>query len=220
MIKNYTSLFVATALLLGSHFCKAQAVGIGTSTPSAGAALDVTSTNKGLLLPRLSDTTAVASPTAGLMIYNNNTKLPAFHNGTAWQSLASMANTNTLATDSLTYSITGPATPAYTSGQFRAAGIAVSSGTPNPGVGGIAGTFSKYLDINSSPLQQMFMLNNLLGTVEFFYYRQGSATPYKSIKFKTLGFTSFQFGFNDNGQSASIMKTTHFNVVFTVLKTG
>ncbi|MEO7312810.1 MAG: hypothetical protein ABIX01_20670 [Chitinophagaceae bacterium] len=75
-MKIFTKLFVAASLLPGINFCNAQAIGIGTSTPAASAALDVTSTNKGLLLPRLTDTSAVASPTAGLLIYNNKTKTP------------------------------------------------------------------------------------------------------------------------------------------------
>jgi hypothetical protein len=46
-------------------------VGIGTTTPNTNAALDVQSTSKGLLIPRLTDAqrTAIASPAEGLMVY-------------------------------------------------------------------------------------------------------------------------------------------------------
>jgi hypothetical protein len=51
-------------------------VGIGTSSPSASALLDLTSTNSGLLIPRVAltaksgNTTPIASPTTGLIVYN------------------------------------------------------------------------------------------------------------------------------------------------------
>jgi hypothetical protein len=51
-------------------------VGIGTSAPASSASLDVTSTNTGVLFPRM--TTAqrdlIASPAAGLIIYNLDEK--------------------------------------------------------------------------------------------------------------------------------------------------
>jgi hypothetical protein len=47
-------------------------VGIGTASPNSNALLDLTSTAKGLLLPRLTTAQrdAIASPTEGLVIYN------------------------------------------------------------------------------------------------------------------------------------------------------
>jgi hypothetical protein len=52
-----------------------NSVGIGTSTPDTSAALDITSTNKGLLVPRVAltsstDATTISSPATGLIIYN------------------------------------------------------------------------------------------------------------------------------------------------------
>jgi hypothetical protein len=51
---------------------RAQSVGIGTATPASSAVLEVSSTSKGLLLPRLStaEMNAVANPVLGLLIYN------------------------------------------------------------------------------------------------------------------------------------------------------
>jgi hypothetical protein len=50
-------------------------VGIGTSSPNSNALLDLNSTTKGLLLPRLTiaQRNAIASPTEGLVIYNTTT---------------------------------------------------------------------------------------------------------------------------------------------------
>lgn len=45
-------------------------VGVGTTTPHSSAILDITSTNKGLLMPRMTDVqrNAIANPADGLMI--------------------------------------------------------------------------------------------------------------------------------------------------------
>ena len=54
-----------------------SAVGVNNSTPDASAILDVTSTSKGLLPPRMttSQRNAIASPAQGLIIFNTSTKL-------------------------------------------------------------------------------------------------------------------------------------------------
>jgi hypothetical protein len=74
-------------------------VGIGTSSPSASAILDLTSTSKGLLPPRVAITsktgtsTPVASPQTGLIVYNTasagtggDAVTPGYYyfNGTIW----------------------------------------------------------------------------------------------------------------------------------------
>lgn len=50
-------------------------VGIGTNTPDASAALDISSTDKGFLMPRMSTAqrTAIANPAAGLRVYDTDT---------------------------------------------------------------------------------------------------------------------------------------------------
>ncbi len=66
----------------------AQNIGIGTATPHASAMLDVTSVNKGLLVPRVTQANRPASPATGLLIYQtNNTPGFYYYNGSAWQML-------------------------------------------------------------------------------------------------------------------------------------
>lgn len=65
---------------------KAQ-TGIGTITPHASAKLDVTSTDKGFLPPRMTNAqrTNIPSPAAGLMVYQTDgTTGLYYYNGTAW----------------------------------------------------------------------------------------------------------------------------------------
>jgi uncharacterized protein (TIGR02145 family) len=64
-------------------------VGVDTATPHASAALDVTSTTKGLLPPRMTQTqrNAISTPAAGLMVYCTDCGAngePQYYNGTSW----------------------------------------------------------------------------------------------------------------------------------------
>jgi len=62
-----------------------------TSAPNKAAILEITSTTKGLLLPRMDSTArdAIASPVAGLLIYNTTTnKLNVYT--TAWEAVTSL----------------------------------------------------------------------------------------------------------------------------------
>lgn len=66
-------------LLLSILLCQnsiAQSVGIGTSNPSNSAALDIKSTDKGILFPRLTSAQrdAIVNPADGLHIFNLNDK--------------------------------------------------------------------------------------------------------------------------------------------------
>ncbi len=61
-------------------------VGIGTTTPDGSAKLDVSSTTKGFLPPRLTTTerNQINSPAIGLMIYNTTIGAIQFYTGTSW----------------------------------------------------------------------------------------------------------------------------------------
>ncbi|USQ03568.1 hypothetical protein [Aquirufa antheringensis] len=65
-------------------------VGIGTSSPDASAILDISSTTKGVLIPRMTaaQKAAISGPTTGLLIYQ--TDAPSdfyYYNGSSWISL-------------------------------------------------------------------------------------------------------------------------------------
>ena len=75
------------------QFTQAQNIGIGTNTPHSSAALDVSSTNGGLLPPRMtfSQRNAIVNPAQGLMIYctdcGTNGGEPQYFNGIAWYNI-------------------------------------------------------------------------------------------------------------------------------------
>ena len=61
-------------------------VGIGTSSPDVSSVIDITSTSRGLLPPRMTTTQRdnISTPAAGLIIYNTTTSKHQGWNGSAW----------------------------------------------------------------------------------------------------------------------------------------
>ena len=64
-------------------------VGIGTTSPNASSLLDITSTTKGVLFPRMTTTqkNAIATPAAGLVVYDSTTNKLCCYNGSTWNDL-------------------------------------------------------------------------------------------------------------------------------------
>ncbi len=54
------------------------------ASPDSSAILDVSSTEKGLLLPRVNDTSSVLSPALGLLIFNKNINKLSYFDGSNW----------------------------------------------------------------------------------------------------------------------------------------
>ncbi len=75
-------------------------VGIGTTTPNSASILDIESTSKGFLYPRMSNTQmlAITSPANGLVIYNTDAGVLYVYNGNNWVSkenkVSKFVNTN------------------------------------------------------------------------------------------------------------------------------
>src|ERR1043165_5839583 len=90
--------FFVIASQAQNTFPSSGAVGIGTAAPNASSLLDVTSTTKGVLVPRMTKTQrdAIATPATGLLIYQTNST-PGFYyfNGSAWTAISTKgANTS------------------------------------------------------------------------------------------------------------------------------
>jgi len=65
-------------------------VGINTTTPDNSAQLEVNSTTKGFLPPRMTSAqrTAISSPATGLLVFDETTDGFWFYNGTIWEDLS------------------------------------------------------------------------------------------------------------------------------------
>ncbi len=105
-IKHFSAGFSACCLLVlmiaqtkaqTNTFPSTGSAGIGTTTPNASALLEIKSTTKGLLIPRMTvaQRNAIATPATGLMIFQtNNTPGFYFYNGTTWTAVSKGANTS------------------------------------------------------------------------------------------------------------------------------
>ena len=89
MTKFYTLSILALSLVTG--ITATAQVGINTTEPHESAVLDVVSTDKGMLIPRLtlSQRSGITNPATGLFIYQtDNTPGFYYYNGSAWQQLS------------------------------------------------------------------------------------------------------------------------------------
>lgn len=84
---NYVTKWTGVTSLGNSLlYDNSAAIGVGTISPAASSIFDLTSTSKGFLMPRMTETQrdAITSPATGLEVYNTTTNKINFYNGTAW----------------------------------------------------------------------------------------------------------------------------------------
>ena len=101
-MKVQKQIFIAL-LLLSSAFTFSQ-IGIGTKNINTGSILDLASTEKGLLIPRMStaNRTAISSPAVGLLIYNTDEAAFNTFNGSSWKDFTTGYKTITASGDIFT----------------------------------------------------------------------------------------------------------------------
>jgi len=97
-------------------------MGLGISPPNASALLDLTSTTKGFLLPRMTavQRAAIATPTTGLLVYQTDSTVGLYqYDGSAWGKVGGSGVTSIATTGPLTG---GPITGSGTLGISKATG--------------------------------------------------------------------------------------------------
>ncbi|GAB3516973.1 hypothetical protein [Emticicia fontis] len=105
-MKTFTKIYLSLAFSLVESIVFAQNVKMtdspngtvisnagGTDIPLSSSILDIRSTNKGILLPRMTTTNrdAISSPQPGLLVYNTSTNQFNYYGGSSWQ-VASLGN--------------------------------------------------------------------------------------------------------------------------------
>lgn len=87
--KKTVKIFIYALILffIAANSFAQQNIGIGTNSPHASAALDVSSTNKGFLLPLLSQSArlAITSPANGLLVYDTTSNRFYLYQGGSWR---------------------------------------------------------------------------------------------------------------------------------------
>ena len=93
-----TKLFFTMLICVFQHAVFAQNIGINSTgaVPDKSAMLDVSATNKGILVPRMTSAlrTAIANPAKGLLVYDSSTTGFWFHNGNVWAPLSGSGGNN------------------------------------------------------------------------------------------------------------------------------
>ncbi len=119
------------------HMLPAQSVGIGTTTPHASAALDISSSNKGLIVPLMSQAQrlSINSPAEGLLLYDTTfQRFYQFQSGT-WRYLINSDYWTTSTTRNFVYNLSDsigigtsvPLAKLDVRGTIRADNIAIAS---------------------------------------------------------------------------------------------
>src|SRR5688572_7304684 len=83
------SILFILLLFLSIYVSGQQSIGIGTTSPQSSAILDITSTTKGVLIPRMTsgERGAIPSPATGLLVYDTNTQSFWYRSSTGWINL-------------------------------------------------------------------------------------------------------------------------------------
>ncbi len=128
-------------------------IGIGNISPAATSALDITSTTKGFLIPRMTNTqrNSISSPAVGLQIYNTDCNAINYWSGTCWIALSKVlpkpnaiscsASTAYCPGDSRTFSIAA-VTGATSYTWSVPGGTTITSGQGTTSINTTAGLFS------------------------------------------------------------------------------
>lgn len=188
----------------------AQSVGIGTTTPNSSALLDITSTTKGLLMPRMTTVqrNAIVSPADGLLIYNTTTdELNQRQNG-AWKTVINSdywfrgAGTMWNIGDNIGINTAGPAERLDVSGNIRSNSSMIIDNT------------SAILQLRTSGENKGFM--QLSGDNVRFGTNSGNTAGNVILRMDGTDMVSFQktgsagvfIQMNVNGVSTGVLQTT------------
>ncbi|TRX62713.1 hypothetical protein FNH22_01045 [Fulvivirga sp. M361] len=134
-------------------------MGIGIQTPYASAELEVVSSDKGILIPRLTSQDLVSNPAEGLLIYNTTEGKFYCYDGSEWQELSPWdyrQGSTAADEEDLVVNFTNATTNA---------GIASFNPQSKLSIGGNAAIGSSYTGSNAAPSDGLLVEGNVgLGT--------------------------------------------------------
>lgn len=166
-------------------------IGIGTSTPNSSAILEINSTNKGLLTPRMTTAqrNAIITPAQGLLIYDTDLNALYHYNGNAWAAVGgsggfSLPYSGSTNQAGEAFSITNTGTGTAISGAVSANSVAAVEGSSTATVGGYG-----VLGTSSSATGFGVAGNNITGTAVY-GFSSGSGTALRGVSVSGYGLLS------------------------------
>lgn len=142
--------FIFGILFFSLFFGTANAqTGLGTVNPSSSALLDVYSTNKGVLTPRMTTTqrNAITNPALGLFLYNLDIKCFEYFDGTHWNNICNLSDALTPPSSITVDAING--------------GAILTFDTPNPDPSTLYAIYSNTGELLGTTNQSPFTVNGL-----------------------------------------------------------
>lgn len=136
-----------------------QNIGVGTTSPHASAKLDISATDKGVLIPRLTTAqrTAITAPATGLLVFDTDVNCFFFYDGSMWASLCAAqvgptGPTGAAGVNGVTGATgaTGATGPTGLQGATGATGIQGVTGPTGPG-GYCATAAAGYIPVFTNP---------------------------------------------------------------------
>lgn len=93
-MKKFKFLNIILIVIIFINFKASAQLGVGTTSPEASAMLEIQSTNKGFLAPRMTtiEKNTISSPATGLMVYDNDLGKFNYFDGSAWITIESSEN--------------------------------------------------------------------------------------------------------------------------------
>lgn len=200
-MKYLFSIILFSTVLCLSAFPANSQVEVRSTSPNS--VLDINSSNKAVLLPRINNTNLVNSPEEGLFVYNKASKTPSYHDGVQWNNVGAMMMPIS-EEDSLTYTILSGYGPPFGTGTFDLISIGAAGSSfdvSEPAVFNI----EKAIDARTRGFMQMFFdqtTNNSV-SIEVKVYKNGESTHYFSYKLTNLSILAYSFGSSKGGSNTN-----------------
>jgi hypothetical protein len=203
-MKNF-KLILTLTLIFGCFGLYAQ-VGIGTQTPSAKSILDLTSTNKGFLLPRMTTTereTIFPNGTTdkGMIVFDTTTNSIWYWIGGNWVNTGLVKDTTD---DAFVNNTTGTRVELGTksNGAVRDAGTEfVIQDAGNVGIGTSNPAQKFHIESNSSVLARLMNTNATANSGSYLLFGSGLASNWARIGMTSTTATNTRFGvFNQSSE--------------------
>jgi len=223
MKKNFITLFILAVTNL--TFAQNN-IGIGTNAPDASAALDISSTTKGLLIPRMTTAqrNSIAAPVKGLMVFDNDSSSFWYFDGNSWSNLAAggtltLPYQQTINSSSSAFNISNQGNGAAVEGKSTSEyGIGITASTNGTGGWGLnaVATRSGAIAINaSSDSGTVFNGSNLSSNstdpaMRLFNYGKGHTAMFQTVNPGTT-VPSVQVASNGIGNGITVYLTNPSN---------
>lgn len=221
------ALFLAALLYITGISASAQnSIGIGTQNPNSSAMLDISSTNKGLLIPRMTTAqrNAIVSPATGLMVFDNETNSFWYYDGNSWSSMAgggtlSLPYQQNINSNTAAFDITNEATAAAIQGRSTSEyGIGIKASTTGVGGWGLNAVANRSGAIAVTAFSDSGVVfdgsnqstSNTLPAMKLYNYGQGNTAIFQTIN-STNTAPSLQVATNGLGNGINVYLTNAGN---------